>query len=267
MIFISGIFFGSFFTLAVYRIPIGENITHKHSYCPNCNHKLHVLDLIPVLSYIFLRGKCRYCGNPIRIRYFLLEILSGMTFVLLGISMKFSIFTLDKLSVINYSVTVLYFTALFIIAGIDKEKRYIHKSVLLYGLVVVCSYIIYLCTLGNTNIYRYVIYLLMMIIWIFVDTFCLINKAESKYFVDILMLCNFFLLESNCETLIATVIISIFLIYVVKAYKNIRRKLKKALVVDESEQKIPLGFYLSVSNIIVIILTNFVVNYFSNMIK
>ena len=68
IIFILGIYFGSFFTLATYRLPKGEDITHTHSYCPNCNHKLGILDLIPVFSYLFLRGKCRYCKNKIGIR-------------------------------------------------------------------------------------------------------------------------------------------------------------------------------------------------------
>ena len=55
IIFITGTLFGSFCTLAVYRIPRGEDIILKNSYCPNCNHKLGILDLFPVLSYIFLR--------------------------------------------------------------------------------------------------------------------------------------------------------------------------------------------------------------------
>ena len=61
IIFMIGITFGSFYTLAVYRIPKGQDITHTHSYCPNCNHKLNIFDLIPIFSYIFLGGKCRYC--------------------------------------------------------------------------------------------------------------------------------------------------------------------------------------------------------------
>ena len=56
--FLIGITFGSFFTLAVYRIPLGKDITHERSFCPNCNHKLGFLDLIPIFSYIFLGGKC-----------------------------------------------------------------------------------------------------------------------------------------------------------------------------------------------------------------
>ena len=83
---ISGTVFGSFFTLAVHRIPKNEDITHERSYCPKCNHKLHFLDLIPVFSYLFLGGKCRYCKEKIRPRYLLLEIFSGLVFLLLALS-------------------------------------------------------------------------------------------------------------------------------------------------------------------------------------
>lgn len=81
LIFIIGTLFGSFFTLAVYRIPLGKDIIHERSFCPNCNHKLGFFDLIPILSYIFLGGKCRYCKQKIRPRYLLLEIASGIIFV------------------------------------------------------------------------------------------------------------------------------------------------------------------------------------------
>ena len=66
LIFIIGTLFGSFFTLAVYRIPLGLDITHEHSFCPKCNAKLKFIDLIPILSYISARGKCRYCKEKIR---------------------------------------------------------------------------------------------------------------------------------------------------------------------------------------------------------
>ena len=82
---IAGTVFGSFFTLAVHRIPKKEDITHERSYCPKCNHKLQFLDLIPVFSYLFLGGKCRYCKEKIRPRYLLLEIFSGLVFLLLAL--------------------------------------------------------------------------------------------------------------------------------------------------------------------------------------
>ncbi len=72
IIFIMGTVFGSFSTLAIYRIPQKKkNITTDRSFCPNCKHKLGFLDLIPVWSYILLGGKCRYCGKKISSSYFL----------------------------------------------------------------------------------------------------------------------------------------------------------------------------------------------------
>ena len=89
LMFIIGTVFGSFFTLAVYRIPLKQDITHERSFCPKCNHKLSFWDMIPVLSYIFLGGKCRYCKEKIRIRYLLLEILTGTVFLLFAIKLFF----------------------------------------------------------------------------------------------------------------------------------------------------------------------------------
>ena len=92
-IFLIGITFGSFFTLAVYRIPLGKDITHTRSFCPNCNHKLGFWDMIPLFSYIFLGGKCRYCKQKIRPRYLILETLSGCAFVLLAYTLNINVYT------------------------------------------------------------------------------------------------------------------------------------------------------------------------------
>ena len=95
ILFIMGTLFGSFYTLAMYRIPRNIDIIKKHSYCPNCNHKLGFFELIPVLSYIFLGGKCKECKQKIRIRYLLLEILGGISFVVLAIALKINIYTIN----------------------------------------------------------------------------------------------------------------------------------------------------------------------------
>ena len=94
-IFIIGTLFGSFYTLAVYRIPRKKDITHTHSFCPNCNHKLGFFELIPVLSYIFLGGKCKNCKQKIRPRYLILEILSGVTFLIFAYIFKIDANNLD----------------------------------------------------------------------------------------------------------------------------------------------------------------------------
>ena len=81
--FAMGSLFGSFFSLATYRLPRKQDIVATRSYCPNCKHRLEFFDLIPVLSYIFRGAKCKYCGKDISPRYFLLETFNGILFVLL----------------------------------------------------------------------------------------------------------------------------------------------------------------------------------------
>ena len=142
IIFIMGTFFGSFFTLAVYRIPLKKDITHERSFCPNCNHRLEALDLVPVWSYIFLGGKCRYCGQKIRIRYLLLEVLSGIVFVTAFLSLKITIIDFTRLA--NFVFFVFVYTTLVLIAGIDKEYKKINLPVLIFGGVINIIYILYL---------------------------------------------------------------------------------------------------------------------------
>jgi len=163
-IFLIGITFGSFFTLAIYRIPRNQDITHIRSYCPKCNHKLSFWDMIPMLSYIFLRGKCRYCKTKIAPKYFFIELLTGLTFVLFAYSLKLEIFNL------YFICGLLYIAGLFVISGIDKEHHEVRLSVILYMTIVQAIYIIYLYIIEQSNVYRYVIYLVILAILILSDT-------------------------------------------------------------------------------------------------
>ena len=65
--FILGTFFGSMYTVIGQRLPKNENFIIARSHCDNCNHKLSFLDMVPILSYIFLKGRCRYCHSKIDI--------------------------------------------------------------------------------------------------------------------------------------------------------------------------------------------------------
>lgn len=188
LIFIIGTLFGSFSTLAVYRIPRHEDITHKHSYCPHCNHKLLFLDMVPILSYIFLGGKCRYCKRKIRIRYLLLEILTGLIFLLFAMSLNINIGTIEKGKIVYLIFGILYLVGMIIIAGIDKENIRISKPILVYEIVILSAYMIYLYIVENANIYRYVIYLLAMLILFFVDTLKLKKYNVDNYKIEIIIL-------------------------------------------------------------------------------
>jgi len=70
---------GSFLNVCVYRIPVGLTVTEpRRSFCPYCRHQVAAHDNIPVLSWLWLRGRCRFCKSPISIWYFLVELLCGL---------------------------------------------------------------------------------------------------------------------------------------------------------------------------------------------
>ncbi|MBZ9752027.1 prepilin peptidase [Deinococcus sp. HMF7604] len=73
-----GLLVGSFSNVLIWRLPRGENIAFPPSHCPHCDHRLGVADLVPVFSWLALRGKCRYCGAPIKARYPVVELLTGI---------------------------------------------------------------------------------------------------------------------------------------------------------------------------------------------
>ena len=79
-----GAVIGSFVNVVSVREGKGEDFVHGRSYCPHCQHSLYALDLLPILSYLFLRGKCRYCKQSISIRYFLVEMIFSILFCLVA---------------------------------------------------------------------------------------------------------------------------------------------------------------------------------------
>ena len=83
IIFIYGIVFGSFLNVLIYRIPKKENFTVERSHCMKCGQQIKWYDLIPVFSYIILRGRCRSCGEKISIQYPLVEAVNGTFYVLI----------------------------------------------------------------------------------------------------------------------------------------------------------------------------------------
>lgn len=263
VIFLMGIYFGSFFTLAVHRIPKGENITHKHSYCPKCNHKLGILDLIPVFSYIFLGAKCKYCKEKIRPRYFLLEITSGIMFVLFALSLDINLYNIELGKIIYFIISILYFTGLIIIAGIDKEKHQIEKSVLLYNLLVTIIYMIYSCTINYNNVYAYVIYLSIIMILTIIDNYYLKRKLKENYIVEILILLMTMIAFSGEYIVIYTIIFALLSIAFTLILNKIRDYKPTVKTISKNTQ-IPFAFYLGISNIIVIIITNFI--YYYNLV-
>ena len=258
IIFMIGITFGSFYTLAVYRIPNGQDITHTHSYCPKCKHKLNILDLIPVFSYIFLGGECRYCKEKIRPRYLILETISGLFFVVVAYLMGLSIFNIEIAKVIEYSFFALYFTFIVLMAGIDKEYRTINKPVLMYGVIISIMYIVYLYIIEKTSIYRYVIYLTLLLIILILDTIRLKKKAKNSYTYSILMVIIVMAVFTGEYTTIASIVTTLLLVAITLLIKTLRKN-KTVKTTEQYNKNIKLGLYLSIANILYFI---FILSYY-----
>lgn len=91
MIFIFGLFFGSFLNVCIYRIPLGQSIVYPGSHCFSCGLPIVWHDNIPLLSYIVLRGRCRKCGSSYSPRYFLIELLTGLLYLAIFIKFRYHV--------------------------------------------------------------------------------------------------------------------------------------------------------------------------------
>lgn len=79
--FVLGSMVGSFLNVCIHRLPLGQSIVSPPSHCPHCQYRIPWYLNVPLLTWVYLRGKCRNCGAPIAMRYFLVELLTGATFL------------------------------------------------------------------------------------------------------------------------------------------------------------------------------------------
>ncbi len=117
---LAGVVVGSFLNVCIDRLPSRKSLIYPRSYCDSCKHQLSLLDIIPVLGYLWLRGRCRYCQARIPIRTLLVEISSGVLFFLsywrFGLSAEFAI-------------TAVYCSLFLLIIFIDWEQKLILNRV------------------------------------------------------------------------------------------------------------------------------------------
>ena len=130
---ILGLCIGSFLNVCIYRIPREESISFPPSHCTSCGYRLKVKDLIPVFSYIFLRGRCRQCKEHISIQYPLIELTNALLYICVYLKFGLSIDT------IKY---IIFVSLLLVIAVIDFKTTEVWTSTTLFGLVVGILFII-----------------------------------------------------------------------------------------------------------------------------
>ena len=127
--FVIGAGMGSVANALIDRLPRGESWVKGRSHCDKCGHVLNIFDLIPLLSFVWLRGKCRYCHKPISVRNFVVELILGLAFVvIIGHSLAYN----------SLSLAAIFFVTV-VIAVMDWETRLVSEWLVLIwgGLVVV----------------------------------------------------------------------------------------------------------------------------------
>lgn len=120
---LAGLTIGSFLNVCIYRLPKKESIVTGPSHCVSCGERIKKHDLIPVLSYLLLGGKCRSCKAKISPRYMFVELITGALFILIALKYQYSVLTA------LYSV---FAAALIVLTFIDFETKTIPNGIVIF---------------------------------------------------------------------------------------------------------------------------------------
>jgi leader peptidase (prepilin peptidase)/N-methyltransferase len=133
-LFVLGAVVGSFLNVCIWRLPRGESVMEPPSHCPRCNTRLQALDLVPILSQVLLRARCRYCHAAIAWRYCGIEVLTGVLFSLVGISIGANYSDVLRLDLVRLAQLLLVVACLLVIFWVDYERAYPHVGGFAAGL-------------------------------------------------------------------------------------------------------------------------------------
>jgi leader peptidase (prepilin peptidase)/N-methyltransferase len=137
VLFTFGCMVGSFLNVCIHRMPLGLSVVSPPSHCPHCKYSIPGYLNIPLVTWLYLRGKCAHCGAPISIRYFLVELLTGLVF--LGCWLGFG-----HQSALLALVYCLLLAGLIVATFIDFEHFIIPDEITIGGMVAgfVCSFLV-----------------------------------------------------------------------------------------------------------------------------
>lgn len=137
IVFVFGAVIGSFLNVCVHRMPIEQSIVSPPSHCPHCNQHIRWVDNIPLVSYLVLRGKCRHCGAKISPRYFLVELLTAVLFLLMWLKLtQWDTPPLHGIYFLKGPIYWLVIAGLIVATFIDFEHYIIPNEITFGGIIV-----------------------------------------------------------------------------------------------------------------------------------
>lgn len=129
--FILGLVLGSFYNVCIYRLPLEKSVVTPRSSCGSCGHVLGGLDMIPVVSFLIFKGKCRHCGASYSARYMLIELLTGLLFAI-----TYLVFGFTWLSVIGIVLS----SIVIIVTFIDIDHHIILDRFSVFTMIIAVIY-------------------------------------------------------------------------------------------------------------------------------
>jgi leader peptidase (prepilin peptidase)/N-methyltransferase len=127
-----GLIIGSLLNVCIDRIPAGKSIIRPPSHCDSCNQRLREIDLIPIFSYIWLKGRCRYCGNKIPLRIPIVEFITASLFALITWSFLHQHSNLS----VHLAMPLIYACLFVLIAFIDLKEQVIINMTIYVGVAL-----------------------------------------------------------------------------------------------------------------------------------
>lgn len=239
---IMGLLIGSFLNVCIYRIPINKSIAYGRSYCTNCKNTIKPYDLVPVLSYLILGGKCRFCKEKISMRYPSIELLTG---ILYGI--VFFRFGYTTQTIIMCALASILIVASMIDFDIMEIPNRLNILIIVLGIVSIATQTLSI----NERIIGFFI----------VSVPTLLIAILTKGGIgggDIKLLASAGLLLGYKNILVAT-FIGVMIGGIVGMIKLIKYKQRK--------QEMPLGPYLSIGIMIAALYGDFIASYYIGLFQ
>lgn len=250
IIFLVGACIGSVYATLIHRISKEKRMFSIHSHCSKCGEKLSILEQIPIFSYIFFKGKCKYCKKKIAKAYIVLELLTAIIFTLTAYI--FNLSNANIINVLSFIFINLYFSYLILVAGIDLKSKQMPANLLSYGIAITLIYMVYLLFTKNTTIYVSAMLLGIMVVLLLANIINTKKRASSSYVIDLLTMLLVMLIftgEIVCILTITATLISIAIYILINKIKQSKSKIKK----DKSiySTSIRIVYIMSILNIFI----------------
>jgi len=233
LFFLLGTIFGSFYNVVGYRVPKGESLLYPSSHCTNCNHKLGPLELIPVLSFLFLGRKCKNCKSKISWFYPIFEFCSGVLFALSYVVFGFSLECL---------LAIVFISMLLIVIISDYQTMTIPDSILIVFsamIIIIKTFIVGVDGVGVDLLNGLASFTFMLLLKLFGD---FLFKKESMGGGDIKLLAVFGLMIGFPMSIMSVFIAAI-----------IGLPISLVILKRKSTHEIPFGPFLAIAAIIIVL--------------